>query len=174
MVFLNQIADAFSEYQYDESTRFDRIDGVPCFACVSEIHRDLDCVCIRGKNATTCLYCEHYKIKCGPMPRELLGVAQWYWNTLTDFEVQHPIGRGKDERNLTPVQVGRVRCALIACGRAWRGLAGHLKKPYPEFLPEFFHFYVVPALIVLLELCEVLFAISAHKECLVAEIDHVT
>ncbi|KAF4448940.1 hypothetical protein F53441_7709 [Fusarium austroafricanum] len=132
MVSLNQIADAFSEYQYDEGTGFDSINGVPCFACVSEIHRDLCCACVCGKKATTCLYCEHYKLKCVPLPRELLGVAQWYWNTLADLEARDPLGSSADEPTLTALQIGRVRCALIDCGRAWRGLAGHLKNPYPS------------------------------------------
>ncbi|RYC85465.1 hypothetical protein BFJ63_vAg11696 [Fusarium oxysporum f. sp. narcissi] len=121
MASLDHIATIFSEYKYDKDVGFEGNSGMPCLACISEIDRDIYCVCVRNDDPATCVVCKHYDKKCGSIPSELLGAAQWYWNFVAGLDVQKPL--------LNRRQLWRIRRALEDCASAWRGLEEHLMNP---------------------------------------------
>ncbi|KAM5509934.1 hypothetical protein FOXYSP1_12900 [Fusarium oxysporum f. sp. phaseoli] len=108
-------------YKYDKDVGFEGNSGMPCLACISEIDRDIYCVCVTNDDPATCVVCKHYDKKCGSIPSELLGAAQWYWNFVAGLDVQKPL--------LNRRQLWRIRRALEDCGSAWRELEEHLMNP---------------------------------------------
>ncbi|KNB13434.1 hypothetical protein FOXG_12938 [Fusarium oxysporum f. sp. lycopersici 4287] len=108
MASLDHIATIFSEYKYDKDVGFEGNSGMPCLACISEIDRDIYCVCVTNDDPATCVICKHYDKKCGSIPSELLGAAQWYWNFVAGLDVQKPL--------LNRRQLWRIRRALEDCG----------------------------------------------------------
>ncbi|EWZ31632.1 hypothetical protein FOZG_14755 [Fusarium oxysporum Fo47] len=121
MASLDHIATVFSEYKYDKDVGFESNSGMPCLACISEIDRDIYCVCVTNDDPATCVVCKNYDKKCGSIPSELLGAAQWYWNFVAGLDVQKPL--------LNRRQLWRIRRALEDCASAWRGLEEHLMNP---------------------------------------------
>ncbi|KAF5542094.1 hypothetical protein FNAPI_10078 [Fusarium napiforme] len=121
MASLNHIATIFADYKYDEKVGFESSNGEPCLGCITEIDRDISCACVTANDPSRCVVCEHYDIKCGSIPSELLGAAQMYWNFVARLEGQ--------ERFLSRRQIWRIRRALVACGSAWRELEEHLMNP---------------------------------------------
>lgn len=65
MASLDHIATIFSEYKYDKDVGFEGNSGMPCLACISEIDRDIYCVCVTNDDPATCVVCKHYDKKCG-------------------------------------------------------------------------------------------------------------
>ncbi|CVL05362.1 uncharacterized protein FMAN_10781 [Fusarium mangiferae] len=121
MASLDHIAAVFSNYKYDKDIGSESSDGVPCLACISEIDRDISCICVTNDDSALCVICEYYHKKCGSIPSELLGAAQWYWNFVTRLQDR--------EISLNRRQIWRIRRALEACGSSWRELEGHLMNP---------------------------------------------
>ncbi|KAF5670344.1 hypothetical protein FCIRC_8982 [Fusarium circinatum] len=84
MSMLPTIAHALAEFVYDKDinfTSFTAPDEVPCFLCLMTIHRDSRLLCVAKDSAKpTCLCCLNSNKKCGSIPREILGAAQFYWN----------------------------------------------------------------------------------------------
>ncbi|KAI1016121.1 hypothetical protein LB504_009235 [Fusarium proliferatum] len=131
MASLNDIASIFAEYAYDENVGFKKIEGVPCLACVSRLDCDVSCICVAGYAHDVCELCDHYDKKCGSMPAQLLGVAQWYWNFVKALAERDPGGEESPVAGplLTARRLWRLTIALEACGAAWRELEGHLMDP---------------------------------------------
>ncbi|KAF5597633.1 uncharacterized protein FSUBG_8465 [Fusarium subglutinans] len=84
MSMLPTIANALAEFVYDKNIKFTSFtapDEVPCFLCLTTIHRDSRLLCVAKDSAKpTCLCCQNSNKKCGSIPREILGAAQFYWN----------------------------------------------------------------------------------------------
>ncbi|KAF5546412.1 hypothetical protein FNAPI_8848 [Fusarium napiforme] len=84
MSMLPTIANALAEFVYDKDikfTSFNAADEVPCFLCLTTIHRDSRLLCVAKDSAKpTCLCCQNSNKKCGSIPRDILGAAQFYWN----------------------------------------------------------------------------------------------
>ncbi|KAG4277622.1 hypothetical protein FPRO04_07399 [Fusarium proliferatum] len=73
MSMLPTIANALAEFVYDKDIKFTSFtapDGAPCFGCLTTIHRDARLLCK----------------KCGSIPREILGAAQFYWNHVSRLQ----------------------------------------------------------------------------------------
>ncbi|KAM5370067.1 hypothetical protein BFJ70_g13991 [Fusarium oxysporum] len=104
MASLDHIATVFSEYKYDKDVGFEGNSGMPCLTCISEIDRNIYCVCVTNDDPAACVVCKHYDKKCGSIPSELLGAAQWYWNFVAGLDVQKPL--------LNRRQLWRIRRAL--------------------------------------------------------------
>ncbi|CZR41637.1 uncharacterized protein FPRO_11226 [Fusarium proliferatum ET1] len=87
MSMLPTIANALAEFVYDKDIRFTSFtapDGAPCFGCLTTIHRDARLLCvIEDSVKEICLCCQNSKKKCGSIPREILGAAQFYWNHIS-------------------------------------------------------------------------------------------
>ncbi|KAF4497952.1 hypothetical protein FAGAP_5877 [Fusarium agapanthi] len=132
MASLNHIATVFAEYKYDEDLGFKDVNGVPCLYCVSKIDFDVSCICVCGSTADSCVLCDHYENQCGgPMPRQVLGVAQWYWNFVKALATRDVHGEVRPvvKPCLTRRQFWRLTVALKACGAAWREIERHLVDP---------------------------------------------
>ncbi|KAF5593528.1 hypothetical protein FPCIR_5227 [Fusarium pseudocircinatum] len=132
MASLNHIASVFPEYKYDKNVGFEGVNGIPCLACVSNLDRDVSCKCVWGNEPDSCVFCDHYETKCGSMPPQLLGVAQWYWNFVKALAARDPVGESYpivEQPHLTERQLWRFSVALDDCGAAWRELEGHLMDP---------------------------------------------
>lgn len=78
-----------------------------------------------SRRYTVCLltYCLFFFLQ---VPTELLGAAQYYWNTVAIFRRRSITGVYD---SLTPRQIWRVQKVLDACGAAWRKVAAALLKP---------------------------------------------
>ncbi|KAF4946667.1 hypothetical protein FGADI_11015 [Fusarium gaditjirri] len=129
MASLDRIKTVFVEYKYDEDVGFKGLKGVPCLACVSSLDCHVSCVCVWGDEPDSRVLCDHYQTKCGAMPLQLLGVAQWYWNFVKGLADRDPCGEPTVRPHLTGRQLWRLHLALEACGAAWRELERHLMDP---------------------------------------------
>ncbi|SCO88736.1 uncharacterized protein FRV6_12863 [Fusarium oxysporum] len=118
MASLDHIATVFSEYKYDKDVGFEGNSGMPCLTCISEIGRDIYCVCVTNDDPAACVVCKHYDKKYpfrasrrGAMILELYG-----WP-------------GRSKASAQRRQLWRIRRALEDCGSAWRELEEHLMNP---------------------------------------------
>ncbi|KAF4333088.1 hypothetical protein FBEOM_13107 [Fusarium beomiforme] len=83
MSMLLTIANALAEFVYDKDikfTSFTAADEIPCFLCLTTIHRDSRLLCVAKDSKPICLCCQNSSKKCGSIPRDILGAAQFYWN----------------------------------------------------------------------------------------------
>ncbi|KAF5600442.1 hypothetical protein FPANT_2398 [Fusarium pseudoanthophilum] len=84
MSMLRTIATTLAEFAYDKDikfTSFTTSEETPCFLCLITIHRDARLLCVAKDSANpVCLCCQDSNEKCGSIPREILGAAQFYWN----------------------------------------------------------------------------------------------
>ncbi|KAF5593519.1 hypothetical protein FPCIR_5218 [Fusarium pseudocircinatum] len=84
MSMLLTIANALAEFVYDKDIKFTSLtapDEAPCFLCLTTIHRDSRLLCVaKDPTKPICLCCQNSSKKCGSIPREILGAAQFYWN----------------------------------------------------------------------------------------------
>ncbi|KAI1051883.1 hypothetical protein LB506_003719 [Fusarium annulatum] len=90
MSMLPTLANALAEFVYDKDIKFTSFtvpDGAPCFGCLTTIHRDARLLCVVEDSVKEiCLCCQNSKKKCGSIPREILGAAQFYWNHVSRLQ----------------------------------------------------------------------------------------
>ncbi|KAF5965227.1 hypothetical protein FBULB1_12328 [Fusarium bulbicola] len=117
MSMLPTIAHALAEFVYDKDinfTSFTAPDEVPCFLCLTTIHRDSRLLCVAKDSAKpTCLCCQNSNKKCGSIPREILGAAQFYWNHVRRLQTLAANSDAPDVLDSTDVwRAVRLRNAL--------------------------------------------------------------
>ncbi|KAH7143257.1 hypothetical protein DER46DRAFT_673445 [Fusarium sp. MPI-SDFR-AT-0072] len=107
MLMLPTIATALAEFVYDKDigfTPFTEPDEIPCFGCLMAIHRDARLFCVAKDSVKhTCLCCQNSKKKCGSIPREILGAAQFYWNHVSRLQTLAATPDALDTRQVWPL-----------------------------------------------------------------------
>ncbi|KAJ4321490.1 hypothetical protein N0V84_005292 [Fusarium piperis] len=123
------------EYTFDPSVGFDGMDpgDHPCIGCLSKRHIDSRLYCVVDKDPLVCVCCKHYNQKCGAIPDELLGAAQWYWNTACGYFDRCPLNVSAPataQQMSDRTELWRVITALDSCGSAWANIKDwHVDPP---------------------------------------------
>ncbi|RSL84509.1 hypothetical protein CDV31_016692 [Fusarium ambrosium] len=135
MSALPAIVRKLGHYSFNPNIGFKNLQPLckPCLQCVCDIGKDGRLVCVTysdtNKNQLKCIACDCRRHKCGGIPDELLGAAQWYWNFCVDLFARDP-GQANAPANALPhVAVWRVTQALDDCGTAWARVHEQLKSP---------------------------------------------
>ncbi|KAJ3540933.1 hypothetical protein NM208_g4833 [Fusarium decemcellulare] len=127
MSLLATYATVLGEFVYDPNVAFWHMEKgeVPCFYCVQQLARDPHLGCIVEDSGNCCLICRHDRQKCGSMPRELWGAAQFFWNAAHGLVEE--IEANFDD--YTTLQLWRVNASLHDCCYYWRKVSKSLTNP---------------------------------------------